>query len=223
MQRHKTIYNWSLTLFSVLLLLAYSPNTATQNQNKQPEPIKTCEVFVVQSRWHTGIILKTAEADTGIWPGISQHLNKRFIDIGWGDERFYQAQWSPFFLAARAILCPTQSILEIDVYNADIRKIYGKNARLIRIPVSKTQLNEICRFIGNSYMRDQQGQPQLSTINASNTRFYLATRKYHLFRTCNTWIALAFRMSGFQVRSCCIINANQLFRQLEKIPGAGFE
>lgn len=223
MQHQKVLYNWCLTLFSALLLLAYTPISATQSQQEQYDTLKTCEVFVVQSRWHTGIILKTAEADTGFWPEIVQYQNRRFIDIGWGDERFYQAQGSPLFLAARAVMWPTQSILEIDTFNSDIQRVYGKNARLIRIPVTKTQFNELCRFIANSYQRDEQGSPQLSTLYASNTRFYLATRKYHLFRTCNTWIALAFKKAGFQVRSCGVLNANQLFRQLKKIQGATFE
>ena len=183
---------------------------------------KQFEVFVVQSRWHTGLIMKTADIETSDWPEIAQYRNHTYVDIGWGDEKFYQAAGSPVFLAARAILWPTPGILEIYAFNSPPQKLYGQKARILRIPVTKQQKGALSRFVADSYLRNIAGQVQLSTLYETNTRFFLATRKYHLFRTCNTWMALAFKDAGFPVQSSFILNARQLFRQLKTIQGAEF-
>jgi uncharacterized protein (TIGR02117 family) len=200
-----------LFVFAILLFLSTAANSNS-----------VTSVFVVQSRWHTGIILQTKDINPQLWPEIRDYAHKTYIDVGWGDEKFYQANGSPIHLAARAILWPTQSILQIDAFSISIKSIFGAESRILEIPVNKNQLNQLTSFIANNYKRDKHQQPQLSTYNQTNTRFYLATKKYHLFRTCNTWVAMAFKYADFNVSACTVINANQLFRQLKRIEGVMF-
>ena len=75
------------------------------------QDLEEFEIFVVQEGWHTGIIFKTNDIDSTIWPEIVHYRNKKFVDIGWGDEKFYQVPGYPFFAAARAVLFPTQVLL----------------------------------------------------------------------------------------------------------------
>lgn len=206
-------------LFLFTILYRYTQATTFSKVSLKPDQLY---VYVVQSAWHTGIILKTENIDSEIWPEVIQYRNFSFIDIGWGDEKFYQNQGSPFFLAARAILWPTSSIIEIYAFNRPPELIYGGKARLLKIPVTEYQLRALSLFISNSFLRNQLGEIQLSRLYETNTRFFLATQKYHLFKTCNTWIAIAFKKSGFQIRSNFVLNANQLFRQLKKIPDSEF-
>ena len=180
---------------------------------------KGFEVCVVQQAWHTGIIIETADVDSLVWPEISGYRHKRYVDISWGDEKFYQVEGRPFFLAARAVLWPTQSVLRIYPFGLPPERSYGSDARMKTIELNREQFTLLCRFISNSYLRDQDNQPQPSTVYGKSNIYFLAIRNYHLFRTCNTWVALAFKNSGFDIRSFCVLNANQLFRQLEKIDG----
>ncbi len=174
-------------------------------------------VFVVQQAWHTGIIVQTGDIDGDIWPEISRYPSEKYVDISWGDEKFYQAEGRPFFLAARAVLFPTQSVLRVFPFDLPLKSSYGQEARIIEIPVNDDQLKALTQFIADAYERDDAGNPQPSTIYGESRHYFLANRKYHLFRTCNTWVALAFKEAGFDIRSCCVLNANQLFKQLEKI------
>ncbi len=180
------------------------------------------EVWVVQEFWHTGIIFPVGDVDPRHWPEIENYQDRNFVDVGWGDEKFYQATGNPFFLAARAILWPTQSVLQIFAFNTPVSSAYGGDSRILRIPLKAEQFEALSRFVSESYMRDQKEEIQPSTVYGEADHFFLATKKYHLFRTCNTWVALAFRHAGLDVRSFCVLNANQLFRQLSGIPGAGF-
>ncbi len=179
-------------------------------------------VYVIQEFWHTGIVFKIEDVDTGIWPEIEMYQDRNHIDVGWGDEKFYQASGIPVFLAARAMLWPTQSVMQIYAFNLPVESAYGGDSRILRVPMTEEQFERLTGYIAESYKHDDEGNPVTSTAYGETNHYFMATRKYHLFRTCNTWVARAFRESGFDVRSFMILNANQLYRQLSGIPGAEF-
>ncbi len=179
-------------------------------------------VYVIQEFWHTGIVFNIDDVDPDIWPEIEMYKDRNHIDVGWGDEKFYQADGIPVFLAARAILWPTQSVMQIYAFNLPVESAYGGESRILRIPMPEDQFERLTGYIAGSYMHDDDGNPVTSTAYGETNHYFMATRKYHLFRTCNTWVARAFRESGFDVRSFMILNANQLYRQLSGIPGAEF-
>jgi uncharacterized protein (TIGR02117 family) len=183
---------------------------------------KDYEIFIVQDFWHTGIVFNVSDVDPEIWPEIERYRQYNFIDTGWGDERFYQAEGNPFFLGARAMLWPTQSVLQVFAFNTELRQAYGRSGRILRIPVNRKQLDDLSRFVAETYKRDEAGNVIPSTIHGISRFYFQATGKYHLFRTCNTWVARGFRQSGFDVRTFLVLNANSLYRQLSKIPGAEF-
>lgn len=173
-------------------------------------------VYVVQQAWHTGIILPVNKINPEIWPEVSTIEDKQYVDVSWGDEKFYQAPGRPLLLAARAILWPTQSVMRIYPFNTSISSAYTREARFLEIKLSRQQFNRLTHFFASSLMRNQSNQPIASEVYGKSPYFFLAKRKYHLFRTCNTWVALAFKQAGLGNRSCCILNANQLFRVLER-------
>lgn len=203
--------------FSVvfLVLVVFTTNLSGQDHEE-------FEIFVVQEGWHTGIIFKTNDVDSTIWPEIVHYRNKTFVDVGWGDEKFYQVPGYPFFTAARAVLLPTQSVLRVFPYSTPILSAYFEDSRILKIGVNRQELNNISRFVAESYQRNENGEVQLSQLYENNNHYFLSTRNYHLFRTCNTWVALGFKESGFDVRSFFVLYGNQLFRQLRDIPGAVF-
>ncbi|TCO09757.1 DUF2459 domain-containing protein [Natronoflexus pectinivorans] len=180
-------------------------------------------VYVVQNRWHTGLVFRVDDLNADIWQEAESFTDRRWVDIGWGDERFYQADGSPVHLAARAVLWPTSSVLQVFPFSNPLRLAYGENARILRIPVNESQLTALMQYVADSYLRNKEGKAQPSSVYGESRHFFRATRKYHLFRTCNTWVVNGFKEAGLPVRSFCVLNANQLFRRLSKIPGAEFE
>ncbi len=221
----KNFFNSYRALPLILLFFFHSFSFLGQTlvfANNANEKDKLQEVWIVQEAWHTGIVFAIADVDPDHWPEIKNYKDRNFIDVGWGDEKFYQAHGNPVFLAARAILWPTQSVMQIFAFNTPISSAYGRESRILRVPLTNEQLEALAGFVSDSYILDESGNAVTSTAYGETDHYFMATRNYHLFRTCNTWVAIAFKQAGFNVRTFFVLNANQLYRQLSRIPGAEF-
>ena len=77
------------------------------------------KIYIAKSSWHVGIILKV-DADLLLQiDALKDFGNFGFVDIGWGDAEFYQSP-SEFdlYLAAKAILFPTPSVVRVQGYDS---------------------------------------------------------------------------------------------------------
>jgi len=153
-----------------------------------------------------------------ILPATEQPRAK-YIDVSWGDEKYYQIAGKNMLLASRAVLFPTKAVIRLVSFDEEIRSRYNSGCH-IQIILDSTEFFELCNFIAKSYARDEKGNIIPSTLYRKSNVFFLAKRKYHLFRTCNTWVALAFKKAGFDICTFLLITASQLFNRLREIPGA---
>jgi hypothetical protein len=99
-------FNSTFILLLLLLVIScgYSPGGLAAPGQEEFADDPDYEVFVVQQRWHTGIVFHTRDVDPDIWPEIERYTDRNFVDVGWGDERFYQATGDPVGLALRSML-----------------------------------------------------------------------------------------------------------------------
>ncbi|MFP4060461.1 MAG: DUF2459 domain-containing protein [Bacteroidales bacterium] len=174
-------------------------------------------VYVVQEYWHTGIIIETEDVPVELWPEIERFGHNKRIDVGWGDRDFYQATGQPVGLAAKAIFWPTTSVIRLDGFNVPLKNYYGSDARMKEITMDEEKFHQLITFISKSFQRDENEEIIPGDKEGESNTFFLGKRKYHLFRTCNTWVALAFKSAGYDIRHFFVLAAWQLFRQLEKI------
>jgi len=210
----------SLTVFLIFFLNLSTEVKTNEFYDSGDGTESLYQVWVIQEYWHTGLVFRVEDIDTMHWPAIRNFKYRDFIDIGWGDEKFYQSPGNPVFLAARAILWPTPSVLQVYQFSIPVRAAYGSRSRIMRIPLNGKQFEALTGFVSESFVYDKSGNPVASRAYGESENFFLAQGKYHLFRTCNTWVAIAFKYAGFDTRHLCVLNANQLFRQLSRIPGA---
>lgn len=171
-------------------------------------------IYVVKEGWHTGIILKTSAVPPGIFPEIKNYDHVSHIDIGWGDEKFYQAESTPVGLAARAILFPTSAVIQVFELKWPVEEFYAHREQIL---LDSLEFHALCHFISDSFQRDKEGKIIPSAVYDPTDVYFKAQRKYHLFRTCNTWVALALKEAGLDVRSFLVLTSGQLFRQLEHL------
>ena len=54
----------------------------------QNDSLKT--IYLIKQRWHTAVVFHTEDIDTTILPEVKYLHGAELIDIGWGDEAFYQ-------------------------------------------------------------------------------------------------------------------------------------
>jgi uncharacterized protein (TIGR02117 family) len=210
----------TLLLIICLTFAATQPDTSGQKSSAAPT-IK--EFFVLQAGWHTGIVLRTRDVSPHDWPEIEHYLQHKWVDIGWGDERFYQHPGNPPLLAAKAILTPTSGALQVTGFEIYPLMLYNAESRLRRIEANGKQYELLCRAISNSFERDPEGNLIASAFSTNTGNFFRARGKYHLFNTCNTWVVKCLKEAGYDVNTAGVITREHLSTELDKLPGGSWE
>jgi len=184
-----------------------------------PNDGETRSIFIAKSSWHVGIILQIDEFLPHQIDAVRQFDKFQFVDIGWGDAEFYQSPDDfDLFLAAKAILLPTPSVLRIRGYNRSLDEIINWRDFVFEIKLDNAQYNNLCKFISNSFERDSTIQViQTSEKYNGAVKFYSSIYKYHAANTCNTWVAEALEYSGKEVIASNVITAEELYNELIKI------
>lgn len=200
----KNYIQWSV----VLLLLSHSLSTAQAVED-------TINIYLVKENWHTGLMIPVNEFTIEHIPIIKNFNTYQFVDIGWGDEDFYQAPDFDLYLAAKAILVPSPSVIRIDGYIFPIERIIQWRDFAVQFKMTKEMFLNMAAFINSSFEYDSDNNViGLNTESSNSTIFYKSIHKYHLLRTCNTWAAESFKAAGFDVDTFGLITAEQLFSKL---------
>ena len=169
-------------------------------------------VYVVDHGYHTGLILSLTDlrraaveigrTDQTVAARL-RWLASRFpeadwIELGWGDRAFYQrtrtVQDIQIGLAARALFVPTDAILQV---------VPGWNDPALGFPYSDSValqlsiegLSRLAHRLAETVpdpLPDHAIGPSLYGQGA----FFPARLDYHLFRTCNHWVAWLLRGAG---------------------------
>ncbi|MFN3694610.1 MAG: DUF2459 domain-containing protein, partial [Ignavibacterium sp.] len=147
------------------------------------------EIYFIKQRWHTAIVFDTSDIDSTLLPVVNNFANYNMIDIGWGDEDFYQYPDFDWELAFKALFYPTPSTLRVEGVSISKELYFDLSEIVVKLVVSDEQLREILNFIDDTFYRDENGEKVLSSKAGGQIIFYAAEGKYHLFNTCNTWLA----------------------------------
>jgi uncharacterized protein (TIGR02117 family) len=168
-------------------------------------------VYLVKNNWHTGIVFKVNDVLHDL-PEISEFKNYNYVDIGWGDADFYQYPEFDAGLAVKALFYPTGSAIRVEAFNLTIERYIELSDMAVLIKMNNTELSELLNFISNEFYKDDEKLVELSRRYSGHIVYYHAKGKYHLFNTCNTWVAKGLRNSGIEIKDKIIL-AEQLFRE----------
>ncbi|MEO8399896.1 MAG: DUF2459 domain-containing protein, partial [Ignavibacteriaceae bacterium] len=108
-------------------------------------------IYLVKQRWHTGILIQTKIVDTLIWKEVNDFKNLDWIDIGWGDEEFYQHPDFDAGLAFRALFYSTPSALRIEGFNISKEKYFKISNIVIELKFDKKMFKNICEYFNKSF------------------------------------------------------------------------
>jgi len=200
-------------LIGILLFVFCSHISGTDNGHE------AYTVYIVQEAWHTGIVLTTSDVPDTIFKEISRYQSYKYLDVSWGDEKYYQFPNPGLGMGARALFWPTQSVVRLHPFSTNPQRYYQQGT-IMKITMDRKAYFVLCQYIAESFERNNNGQIRPSTVYRNSRTFYLAAQKYWLFNTCNTWVMTAFNYAGFDVRTFALITAGQLFRRLEKLNGS---
>lgn len=174
-------------------------------------------VYLIKQFWHTALVFTLDQLDTALIPEAKYFSEYNLIDFGWGDEEFYQYPGFDSGLAFSALFYATPSTLRVEGLWYSKEELFNYSEIVVKILVNDSQLKKLNEFISKSVYRDNAGNSVLLSDQAGGKiKFFRSPKSYHLFRTCNTWIAEALEFSGFQIETNIIL-AEQLFNEAARI------
>jgi uncharacterized protein (TIGR02117 family) len=175
------------------------------------------KIYFIKQDWHTAIVFKTNELDLDMFREYESFSDFVLIDIGWGDEEFYQYLGFDYGLAFKALFYSTPSTLRVEGINLSKEEYFNLSEIVIELVVTDEQFKKICNYINKTFSVDDAGNAHILSRRADGKIiFYKSIGSYHLFNTCNTWLARGLRESGIEIEDAIILT-EQLFNELSKV------
>ena len=154
-------------------------------------------VYVVTHGWHTGLAIRAADIDFARWRPLPHPERARYIEVGWGDRDYYPAPRFNLWYGFKALAWPTPSVLHVTGFNEPPARHFPAS-EVIELRLSRAGFEGLLAYITASFEPD--AQPIAASLYASGA-FYPSREKFHLFKTCNVWVARGLRAAGIEVRS----------------------
>jgi len=198
-----------------LLLLATRCHLPRQTIAPGVDRDSTSAVYLVRHGWHAGIAVRRADVPTGRWPVFDDNPSADYLEVGWGEVRYYPGESRGVWGVLRAGLWPTGSVLHV-VPIADAVRSRFPDHTIARIPVDSTELAALTQYVSASFTRtaDQAAVPAAPGVYP-DSRFYRADLTYHAFNNCNHWAAGALEAAGCDTAPRWTFTVGQVVRQAE--------
>jgi uncharacterized protein (TIGR02117 family) len=202
-------------LFVVAFLqLQTACSTSIMQLNSLPPGENDKRIFVVHNYWHAALVVRKADLSQGLVPEQDHFLEAEYLEISWGDRDYFPAIEESVGLALRAAFWSRGSVLHVVGFRGAV-KDYFTEGEIIELALSPESVRRLSEFVSASLLRADPFMPAQSQPGlVANGRFYRATGKFSIFRTCNTWIAEALKSAGLGISPWYVITAGSLARQV---------
>jgi uncharacterized protein (TIGR02117 family) len=153
-------------------------------------------VYVVTHGWHTGLAMRTADVDFARWRPLPDP-GRRYLEVGWGDRDYYPAPRFNLWYGFKALAWPTPSVLHVAGFDEPPAR-YFPASEVVELRLTRAGFEGLLTYIAASF--EPNPQPIAPALYASGA-FYPSREKFHLFKTCNVWVARGLRAAGIEARS----------------------
>ena len=160
-----------------------------------PPQAGDCALIGVSSNgWHAGFYLP-AEVFAPDSALTREFPEADWFAIGWGDVRAYPGPLGPVN-GFTAIAWPTGSLIHAAGLTRDPREAYLQDH--VDVAVSRAGLASLVEAIEAELQRDEDGGAMVAGpgLDPRGSAFFKARSSYHLFNTCNVWLAGHLRAAG---------------------------
>lgn len=192
-------------IITVIIIL-----TGAEGSNAVSESV---DIYVVSHSWHTGIVIST---DDWLQAGgvFSEKFPKsEYLEFGWGDARFYPKESFSFWLAIRAILWPTSSVMHVAGFPETPAEMFPSQ-RVTAISLDRENLNKLVESISSEFVLENDEPVYKTDGRYFGGQFFEAKQWYHMFRTSNVWTAGNLKKAGVNIRVWCSVTESSVHRQL---------
>ena len=208
-----------LIIFLNLILSVSFCCTGRENTESLINPNSQSDIhsiYIVNNYMHTGIIIPVENESIHVISSLKYFRDYNFIDIGWGEEKFYQDPNNNICMGARAILLPNTSVIRIEGCSAAMENFILWSDFTVRLSLTTEQYMKLLDFIGKSFIKGSDDESVItSSRHSGEIIFFKSVYRYHLFNTCNTWVAKALQKAGLDVSPTFIITARQFYNKIK--------
>ena len=205
-------------LFGLGVIACTDPAVSTPAADPADQRRQT--IYVTNIGWHTGIAVpRDVILATGRVPEIAAFPDAAYVEFGWGDRDYYTSADPSVFQALAAGLSPTPSVLHLIGMSVPPQRFYVE-VEVLAVPASEGMLDRLIAHVDAEF--DRQGGQTATPVPSALVRgafFYPAKDEFHLFNTCNTWVARTLAEAGVDVSPRGVITADDLMARLRDVPG----
>ena len=179
------------------------------------------EIYIVNHGWHTGFVLPATSIHK-IMPELKNRFgNTPYIEFGWGDNEFYQAEEITSGVTLKAIFLPTDSVVHAVAVTRKADK-YFKYSEVEKFCLEDSELKSLIKFISSSFYRDESGNIlKLNHGIYGDSQFYKAKGDFHIFNTCNKWTAKGLESAGMNISTTFKLTAGSIMSYLSREESSG--
>ncbi len=176
-------------------------------------PDSTSAVYLVRHGWHAGVAVRRADVPGARWPVLNAFPDAKYLEVGWGETRYYPGTSRGVWGTFRAGAWPTGSVLHVVPIDGAVPDRFSEHT-IVRVPVGPSELDALTTFVAESFAVDSTGRATAAAPGYyADSRFYESPLTYHVFNNCNHWAAAALEAAGCDVAPRWAFTVGQVVRQ----------
>lgn len=212
------LLSWCATVLLASLLAGCASNEACYEPSTPAESLRS--IYVVKRAWHTGIAIAAAEWPNRDWSVLRDFPDSKYLEFGWGDARFYQAEEESVWLGIRAAFFSTSSAIHVIGFDDPTTQALRAD-EVIEVRVSAEGLKQLAQSIEQEFTQESPVPTgaALSAIPSPN-KFYSAKRRFFFPRMCNWWTARRLQESDCPIAAWSVVSANRIMREARGFAGS---
>ena len=200
---HATSARTLILLFATVWLCGCATPSHTRHalDSTRPSGEHVCAqtVYLVRHGWHTSLAFDRCQVSTVDWPESLTLQNSNHIEVGWGDEDYLSSHFLNPLLAVNAGCLPSHSAIHVAGFQ-EPPEVFFDQTHVIEIKVTPDEMRKLCRFMHESYARDEKGCPiYLGESLYGVGGIYRSNGCYYVPKTCNVWTAKALAVADLPV------------------------
>jgi uncharacterized protein (TIGR02117 family) len=203
-------------LLVILLGLLITAAQFESGYQRTPSPATETEaIYIVSHGWHTGFVVPAIAMQTRL-PALKQRFkNTSYLEIGWGDKGFYQADGVTSGLTLQAMFWSIGSVIHVVAVPEKVKSYFSK-VQVEKLCLTPEQRTALIQFIADSFYKDRNGQIVARQRGRyGDSQFYEATETYHIFNTCNKWVAKGLQCAGMAIDPLFKLTAGSVMDAVE--------
>ena len=179
-------------------------------------------IYVVNHGWHTGFVVPSRYVQQQLPELKNRFADTSYLEIGWGDKGFYQAETITASITLNALLWPSDSVMHVVAVPANTSAgvaRYFSNSQVMAVSVSDSELKRLVLFIAESFKRSDANATVVPLQKGlyGDSQFYAGVNTYHLMNTCNKWTAQGLQSMGMDISPRFKLTAGSIMDYLGKL------